>query len=957
MGSERDCCLRDPSRQNPSHLNATRVLPQVQLCDRSTLKLPMSSTADGSTSHLPPVGTQPDGALAAYRAMLDAVPVHVALLDGAGMIVAMNLAWKRFASTHALQSAALLVGHSYVMACDSATGSGGADAAQAAAGIRAVLESRLPEYTFEYPCHSPTERRWFQMLVTPLSDGEMRGAVVMHLDVSRRKADEAGLLRAERLAQESEARLGFALEAAGVGDWDMDLRTNVSRRSLRHDQSFGYDTAVAEWGYDTFLAHVHPDDRGWVDACFTAAMHGEGQYDVEFRCVWPDATTHWLWSKGCFYFDDDGVPYRVAGIEVDVTQRKAADIAIERVVQRLNEAQRIGRIGDWEWDVTSGAFSWSPMVFEIFGLDPALGPPRGFEAQLALYEDGSQQTARARVAAALETGTSQEYELVALRPDGDRVHVLARAIPRLGAAGDVVGMYGTVQDITERKRAELQSLSLASIVESSDDAIVGETLDGIVTSWNRAAEKIFGYTAEEMIGAPVARLFAIDSRPDKAELLAKVCRGERIAHFETTRVRKDGQKIEVSVMLSPIRDGHGVVIGASKVARDISEQKNLERQFLRAQRMESIGTLAGGIAHDLNNVLAPIMLSLEMLRLTVPSDADRELLDTIYLSAQHGAELVRQVLTFARGIEGERREVRVSHLVRDVERTARDTFFKQIVVQTSVPADLWRVVGDPTQLQQVLMNLCVNARDAMPDGGALTITAENVTLDVSDAALIIEATAGPYVLLRVEDSGTGILATDIDRIFDPFFTTKIVGAGTGLGLSTSLAIVRSHGGFVRISSELGQGTTFRVYLPARIAVTGDRRESAAELHRGHGELVLVVDDEPSVRLITQKTLEAFGYRVVVATDGAEAVAIYARRSDEIAVVLTDMMMPVMDGAATIRVLRKINPGVRIIVASGMMTHAHGTGTALEIRHVLAKPYAADALLTVLFECLHDVMNG
>ena len=806
------------------------MLPSVQRCDRYTPTFPMSSTTDGSSSQLPLVGTPPDGTLAAYRAMLDAVPAHVALLDHVGVIVAMNAAWKRFASTHALQSAALLVGHNYVVACDGATGIVGADPAQAAAGIRAVLEGRLPEFTFEYSCHSPTEIEWFEMRVTPLSDRSLRGAVVTHLDVSRRRADEEGLLRAERLAQESEARLGFALEAAGVGDWNLDLRTNVTRRSLRHDQSFGYDTAVAEWGYGTFLAHVHPDDRSRVDACFTEAMGVEGPYEVDFRCVWPDASTHWLWSKGHFYFDDDGVPYRVAGIVVDVTQRK---------------------------------------------------------------------------------------------------------------------------------RVELQSHSLASIVESSDDAIVGETLDGIVTSWNGAAEKIFGYTAREMIGTPVARLFAIDSRPDKAEILAKVRRGERIAHFETTRMRKDGQKIEVSVMISPIRDGHGVVIGASKVARDISEQKKLERQFLRAQRIESIGTLAGGIAHDLNNVLAPIMLSLEMLRLTVPSDADRELLDTIYLSAKHGADLVRQVLTFARGIEGERREVRVSHLIRDVERTARDTFFKQIVVETSVPADLWRVVGDPTQLQQVLTNLCVNARDAMPDGGTLTITAENITLDDGDAALIIEATAGPYVLLCVEDSGSGILATDIDRIFDPFFTTKMVGAGTGLGLSTSLAIVRSHGGFVRVCSEPGQGTTFRVYLPAPIADAdaGDRRDTPAELHRGHGELVLVVDDEPSVRLITQKTLEAFGYRVVVAADGAAAVAIYTRRSNEIAVVLTDMLMPVMDGAATIRVMRELNPGVRIIATSGLMTHAHGTAAALGIRHVLAKPYAADALLTVLFECLHDVVIG
>lgn len=915
------------------------------------------STPSDDSAVVPAVPTSPLGELTALRAMVNAVPAQVALLDGAGVIVAVNAAWRRYASVHALHQPDFLIGHDYLALCEGATGDGAGDAALAAAGIRAVFEGRQPEFKLEYPCHSPTEQQWFQLLVTPRHDGSGRGAVVMHVDVSRRKADEVTLVHAERLAHESEARLGFALEAAGVGDWDMDLRTNVARRSLRHDQCFGYETAVAEWGYHTFLAHVHPDDRSRVDACFTAAMGGRGEYDVEFRCVWPDGATHWLWSKGRFYFDEHGAPYRVAGIQVDITARKAADAAVERAVERLTVAQRIARIGDWEWDVASGAITWSPTVFDIFGQDPALGPPSDFETHLQVYDEPSRQASREHVAAALASGQPQEYELTVLRAGGERIHVVARAVPRLDADGNVVGLYGTVQDITERKRAESQAMQLASIVESSDDAIVGKTLDGIVTSWNHAAEKIFGYTAAEMIGAPIARLFPPARVAESAVILDKVRRGERIAHFETTRARKDGQEVEVSVMISPIRDGNGVVVGASKVARDISDQKKLERQFLRAQRLESIGTLAGGIAHDLNNVLAPIMLSLEMLRMSVPDQADRELLETIHLSAQHGADLVRQVLTFARGIEGERREVRVSHLVRDVERTARDTFFKQIVVKTSVPADLWRVLGDQTQLLQVLMNLCVNARDAMPDGGTLTITAENVTLDASDAAVYIAATAGAYVLLRVEDSGTGIAPADLERIFDPFFTTKEVGAGTGLGLSTTQAIVHSHGGFLRVYSEPGEGTTFRVYLPALTNASGEATQTPVELFRGHGELVLVVDDEPSVRLITQKTLEAFGYRVAVAADGAEAVAIYARRGDEIAVVLTDMMMPVMDGAATIRVLRKMNPSVRIIAASGLMTHVRGTGTALGIRHILAKPYAADGLLTVLHECLQDVAHG
>jgi CheY-like chemotaxis protein len=274
-------------------------------------------------------------------------------------------------------------------------------------------------------------------------------------------------------------------------------------------------------------------------------------------------------------------------------------------------------------------------------------------------------------------------------------------------------------------------------------------------------------------------------------------------------------------------------------------------------------------------------------------------------------------------------------------------------VRSKIPHDLWTVTGDPTQLHQVLLNLSVNARDAMPNGGTLTFSAESLTLDGHYAGMNLEAKAGPYVLLQVEDSGTGMPPAVMEKIFDPFFTTKEVGKGTGLGLSTSLAIVKSHGGFMRAYSEMGKGTTFRVYLPAQTeSSAAAEAEIATELPRGHGELILVVDDEPSVRLITQQTLQAFGYRVVLASDGAEAVAIYARQSSEIAAVLTDMMMPVMDGPATIQVLHKLNPRVRIIAASGLSSNDPAAHLAsLGVKNFLPKPYTAETLLKALQEVL------
>lgn len=330
------------------------------------------------------------------------------------------------------------------------------------------------------------------------------------------------------------------------------------------------------------------------------------------------------------------------------------------------------------------------------------------------------------------------------------------------------------------------------------------------------------------------------------------------------------------------------------------------------------------------------------------------MLNVVSSSAKRGADMVRQVLSFARGMEGRRMEVEVKHLIGDIEKIANETFLKHISVRTSIPCGLWTVIGDPTQLHQVLLNLCVNARDAMTGGGVLSISAQNLNVDAQYAALNLEAKAGPYVLIQVQDTGTGIPPEIVEKIFDPFFTTKDVGQGTGLGLSTSLAIVKGHGGFVRVHSRPGTGTSFKVFLPGRAGSRADAiAERASELPRGHGELILVVDDELSVRGITQQTLEAFGYRVLLANDGAEAVAIYAERRAEIDAILTDMTMPNMDGAAAIQLLRQFNPDVIIIATSGLSSHNQtAEATRLGVKKFLAKPYTAETLLKSLREVLH-----
>jgi two-component system, cell cycle sensor histidine kinase and response regulator CckA len=528
--------------------------------------------------------------------------------------------------------------------------------------------------------------------------------------------------------------------------------------------------------------------------------------------------------------------------------------------------------------------------------------------------------------------------------------VATTIVPFLGRDGKPSQYVAIRTDITERRAAEVRIAEQAALIDEARDAILVRGLDQKVLFWSKGAERMYGWTAAEAVGHPGDQLLQAD--PDRFHAADAAVRSNGEWSGEIPVASKSGQRLMVDSRWTLLRDGDGRPKSILAIDTDVTERKKLEQQFLRAQRMESIGTLAGGIAHDLNNVLAPILMSIELLRLELERQEKDEILDTIESSARRGAEMVGQVLSFARGVEGRRLSVQVKHLVRDVAKIASETFPRNIEIRAEVPSNLPPVLGDPTQIHQVLLNLSVNARDAMPRGGTLTFSAQNVVLDDQYAGLSPEAKPGRHVLIQVEDTGTGIAPEILEKVFDPFFTTKEPGKGTGLGLSTSLAIVRSHGGFIRAYSEPGTGSRFRVYLPATESTTELAPVADVVLPRGNGEVVLVVDDEASVRHITRQTLEAFGYRVILAGDGAEALAVYASRRTEIALVLTDMMMPVMDGPATIRVLTKMDPSVRIIAASGLTANGSVTRVANSgVRHFLPKPYTAETLLRTVREVL------
>ena len=504
-------------------------------------------------------------------------------------------------------------------------------------------------------------------------------------------------------------------------------------------------------------------------------------------------------------------------------------------------------------------------------------------------------------------------------------------------------------DRTEQRRAQERNRQQANLLNLASDAIIVRDLENRVLFWNQGAERLYGWTSEEMIGATTLETFVKERNYDAEIELLKV--GSWRGQLE--HQKKDGVPVIVNSRWTLVRDPDGTPKSVLVINTDVTETKKLESQFLRAQRLEGIGTLASGIAHDLNNILSPILMSCGILKREFEDEDSQKMLSIIESSAERGAGIVKQVLTFARGVEGERVLLQLKHLVSELAKVMAQTFPRNIDIQTHFPPDLWTVSGDATQLHQVLLNLCVNARDAMPKGGSITLSAENVDIDQHFASMNPGAQFGPHVVLRAKDSGSGMTPEVMEKIFDPFFTTKEVGKGTGLGLATVIGIVKSHGGFLTVQSELGVGTTFSVFLPAsRDADAAAEKKQEAPLTGGNGELVLVVDDEPPIREALVRTLTANGYRAYTAEDGSDGLALFHQRRNEIDVVLTDIAMGQMDGVTLVRSLRKLDPNVRVIASSGQFQKE--TTVVLEglgVKTFLDKPYTAEKLLRAMKSAL------
>ncbi|MBD2386077.1 PAS domain S-box protein [Cylindrospermum sp. FACHB-282] len=771
-------------------------------------------------------------------------------------------------------------------------------------------------------------------------------------DITERK-------QAEESLRESEARLNLALEAANMGIWDLNLLTQDKVWSPNMGPLYGLPSGTLCPSIEDFQDLIHPQDREAFSQAVKRSIEQRIEFLIEYRAIWPDGSQHWLNGRGQVYYNDTGQPMRMIGTTRNISERKQAEAALRESEERYRSVVAALREGIVLLDADGNIVACNASAENILGLtaDLMIGHAPWKYYWPSIHEDGSPFPSDTYpLALTLQTGESFANVVMGFyKPNGQLNWVSMNSQP-LFHQNDPPTLYGVVisfTDITEqqaalgeRQQAEQKIREQAALLDIATDAIFVRDLQTQILFWNRGAERLYGWQAHEALGKNPNELFYSETSWQQESASLKAVMEFGSWQGELSKLTKLRQEIIVESRWTLMHDDTGQPKSILTVDTDITEKKQLQGQFFRAQRLESLGTLAGGIAHDLNNILTPIMAAAQLLKMRYTQNDERyhQLLTIIESNSKRGAGLVKQVLSFARGFKGERTIVQVKHLIAEIIQIARQTFPKSIELTTQIPEDLSAVSGDATQLHQVLMNLVVNARDAMPEGGMISISTENMFIDQAYAQMNLDAKVGHYIVISVADTGIGMAPEILDRIFEPFFTTKEVGTGTGLGLSTVLGIIKSHNGFVNVSSQISRGTQFKLYLPS-VEATQVLGIDDIEVPQGQGELILIVDDETQIREIATIILENNNYQTLTASNGIEAIALYAQHKHEISVVLMDMMMPEMDGNTAIRTLQKMNPKVQIIAFSGLNpTEVFTQPASTQVQTYLSKPFTAKELL-------------
>ena len=792
--------------------------------------------------------------------------------------------------------------------------------------------------------------RWYESTATNLLDDPDVGAIVgTFRDVTARTVAGADLHDSRNDLEEAQAIAHLGSWSAGAAP---DAEITCSKECYR---IFGVPVGTV-LTKAFFYASVHPEDRAHVAKALPHAVSTGEPSEAEFRLRRADGELRWVVARMLPDLSTPGPPTRVFGTILDVTEHHLAGEALRASEERYRRIVENTAEGVWMYDAQHVTTAMNARMAEMLGctVADAIGRPiLAFFAESGPVSFNPRTEDRPR-------GVSDRSDSWLRRTDGTSLLCSIQANPLFDPQGRFEGVLALVSDVSAQRRTEETRARLAAIVESSEDAIIGANTDGTITSWNRGAEAIYQYRADEIVGRSAFLLVPEDQLPGERIALDRIAAGQAVGVYSCARRRKDGSLVEVALTSTTIRDATGTVIGVARIARDLTarrkvevELKRTEDQLRQAQKMEAVGRLAGGIAHDFNNLLSVILsyaqLALEDLE---PGNPLRDDMIQIDQAGNQAASLTRQLLAFSRQQVLQPIVVDLNTIVLPMERMLRRTLGEDVALTFHAAQAVGSVVADPSQIEQVLMNLAVNARDAMPEGGNLTIETADVRIDegrVGDRSGVVP---GDYVMIAVTDSGVGMDAATCARIFEPFFTTKPVGKGTGLGLSTVFGIVHQSGGYVGVYSELGHGTTFKIYLPRtdRVAAAAET-EPGSHVLRG-SETILIVEDDAQVRAVACTILRRNGYNVLETSNGGEAFLVSKDFPATIDLLLTDVVMPRMSGRKLAEELALQRPRMKVLFASGYTDDAivhHGvlnSGVAF-----LQKPFTPDALLRKVRDAL------
>lgn len=775
---------------------------------------------------------------------------------------------------------------------------------------------------------------------------------------------------AEAALRDSEEHVRLALHGGDLGLWDWNVVSGEVRFNERWAQMLGYELTEFDPHVRTWERLLHPEDTPQVMTALTAHLEGRTQcYETEHRMRTKDGRWLWILDRGRVVARDaTGKALRAAGTHLDVTERKRMESELreltrnlEQLVEQrtaeLTESERrhrtlLGNLPGLAYRCRNNPQWTMELVSEgsrsLLGLEPTdLTSGRMHLADLIHPEDRDRVWDTVQEYLADRRPCELEYRI--RHADGTWRWVHERAQGVFSPTGETSAIEGFIMDITTRKQTEAEIERLALVARETENAVIIADPAGRIEWVNDGFVRMTGYPLDEVKGLrPGSFLRGADTNRETARQMRERLAQGKGFDIEIVNYTKAGQPFWAGVSVQPLHDKAGNLKGFFAITANISQRKQAERQLLRSQRLESIGTLAGGLAHDLNNALAPILMGLTLLRTEMPGG--KRIIATMEASVRRGANMVRRLLAFAKGAEGARLTLASNRLIMEMEDLIAATFPKNIALKVDLAPDAHAIRGDSTQLHQVLLNLCVNARDAMPDGGTLTLESQNVEVDATFASASPEASPGSYVVWRVTDTGSGIPPEIIDRIFDPFFTTKGPDKGTGLGLATVLGIVKGHRAFLRVYSVPGKGSTFAVYLPAAAAdeAEPDALPKECSEFRANGEMILFVDDEEPIRETARRVLTALNFQVLTAADGTEALLQVAEQRTHLRLVITDLHMPHMDGLTFVRVLRRMLPEAGIIVASGRLDDSDAQQfAALGVTTRLDKPFGQDQLIAAL----------